>query len=41
MQFFRINGSKNIDIKSKIMRDYMDPEKGKQFRNIDHNVIEI
>ena len=41
MQFFKIHGSKNVDIKSKIMRDYMDPEKGKQFKNIDQSIIEI
>jgi len=29
MQFFKLKGSKNVDIKSKIMRDYLDPEKGK------------
>jgi hypothetical protein len=35
MKFIKIKNSKNTDIKSKILKDYSDPEKGKIYKNID------
>ena len=40
MKFIKVKGSKNMDIKSKMLREYADPVKGRNYRNIDLERIE-
>ncbi len=40
MKFIKVKGSKNMDIKSKMLKEYADPVKGKNYRNIDLERIE-
>jgi hypothetical protein len=40
MKFIKVKRSKNMDIKSKMLKEYSDPVKGNNFRNIDLERIE-
>ena len=40
MKFIKVKGSKNMDIKSKMLKEYADPVKGMNYRNIDLDRIE-
>ena len=40
MKFIKVKRSKNMDIKSKMLKEYSDPVKGSNYRNIDLERIE-
>jgi hypothetical protein len=41
MQFMKIKPSTNLDLKSKILKEYNLPDKGEQFKNIDQKKMEL
>ena len=41
MNFMKTKPGKNVDIKAKMIKDYLSPEKCDEFKNIDLNRIEL
>ena len=41
MKFIKMKASEKQDIKSQMLRDYLDPDEGQKYKNIDEKQIEI